>query len=138
MLVVFHFFGRRVDGLDFSLDDDVRKILVHRGEGGSGRHIFQAHDEQIFHETRGMKIPVESRDDFYGFIRVVGDLVKTQIGRRNQFRAQELFADVDVKSLPENPAGFVHEHEGHELRFAGLHERERLETLVERAKAAGK
>ena len=99
--------------------------------------MFQPDDEQILHEAAGMKIAVEARDDFHRLVRVVGDLVKVQVVGRNQFVAQQMFADVFVPGLPIGAAGPVHQHQRHELAFARLHERERLVALVHRAKPAG-
>src|SRR6185369_7908833 len=85
----------------------------------------------------GMKIPVKTGDDLHGFIGAVGDLIKVQIGGRDQFVAQQLLADVDVPRLPISAAGFVHEYQRHELALAGLHQRDGLVTFVQRAEPTG-
>src|SRR5512147_1796816 len=79
-----------------------------------------------------MKVAIEPSNDFDGLIRVVRDLVKVEIVRRNELVPQQVFADMLIPGLPVGAALTVDQHQRHELAFAGLHEREGLVTFVHR------
>ena len=137
MVVVLDFFRRGFDDFDRPSLMMSAKSLFNRGEGGGRRRVFEPDDEQFLHKSGGMIIPVKARDDFHRLVGAVGDMIQIQVVRRNQFAAQQMFADLFVPGFPVGAAGPVHQHERHELALAGLHEGDRLVALVQRAEPAG-
>ena len=75
--------------------------------------MLEADDEELFYEACGLIIPVEAGDDFHGFVGTVGDLKQVEVVGRDQFVAEQVFADVFIPGFPIRAAGPVHEHQRH-------------------------
>src|SRR4030095_15956711 len=91
---------------------------------------LQPDDEKVLHEPCGMKISVEACDNLYRLIRIVRDLVKIKVIRRNQLIPEQMLANMLVPRLPVRPARTIDQHEWHQLAFAGLHQGQRFVSFI--------
>src|SRR3954463_4362342 len=100
ILVVLAFFGSGFDEMDFFARDDVLEILVQSVDGILGRRMLQANDQQFVDEAHGVVIAIEASNQANGFIGVVRDVKKVQVGGGDELIAQEVLADVLAPGAP--------------------------------------
>lgn len=136
-VLVFHFFGRGLDGFHGGAGDDVAEVLGECGEDRGCGWAMEADDELVMDEAAGVEVAVEAGDPADGFGGVLGDLVEVEVVFGDQRCAEEVFTDVAVPGFPVGASGSVDEDEGHELAFACLHEGEGFIGFVHGSEATG-
>lgn len=136
-VIVFDFFGCGLDGLHGGTGDDVTEVIIQGVEDCGGGRALESDDEEVMDEAAGVEVTVEAGDAADSFGGVLGDLVEVEVVFGDQGGAEEVFTHVSVPGFPVGATGAVDEDEGHELAFAGLHEREGFVGLVHGAESAG-
>src|SRR5436309_850285 len=128
--------GERGPLCDRAREQDVGELARQAVDQLLGKCAVQADHELAPDRARGVVDAVEARDLLDRLVDRGGHLEERHVLRRDEMLAQQVLLDVALPRLPVRAARRVHEHDRHELRLAGLHERQALVGLVVRAEAA--
>src|SRR5579859_2829506 len=88
IILIGQFLWCRVDPRDAWSDNNIRKILVHRGNRRIAGRVLQPNDKELLDEAARMKITIKKRDNFYCLVGIIGDLIQIKVIGRNQLVAQ--------------------------------------------------
>ena len=113
------------------------KSALSAASAASDGSVLHAQHEIAVDEPQRVVVAVEAGDLGERDVHVVGDRARARGRRARCSRAvAQLALDELHPARPVRAAGHVEQHDRRGRRLAGLHERQQLERLVERAEAA--